>query len=259
MSEVTVVGDAAAVAQAAAELFVEATAGAAAARGKSLVGLTGGSSAPPLYAALRSEARRSKIPWDSMEFFFSDERAVGPSDPLSNFGLADRELLGPLGIGAERIHRLRGEARDLDAEAARAAAELRQIASAAGAASGSLVYRPGAPPRLDLLLLGLGPDGHLCSLFAGTDVAVEKGDDLLYRAVAAPTQVEPRVPRLTLTPAEVVLARTVVLMTSGAKKAEVLARALKGPEDLKACPAQWLRRAHGRVVIVCDEAAAAKL
>ena len=259
MSEVTVVRDAAAVAQAAAELFVEATAGAAAARGKALVALTGGSSAAPLFAALRSEARRPKIPWDSLELFFTDERAVGPADPLSNFGLAERELISPQRIPPERVHRLRGEAADQVAEAARAAAELRQIASSAGAASGSLVHRPDAPPRLDLILLGLGPDGHICSLFAGTEAAAEKGDDLLFRAVAAPVQVEPQVARLTMTPALVLLARNLVLMTAGAKKAEVLARALKGSEDLRACPAQWLRRAHGRVVIVCDEAAAARL
>ena len=73
--------------------------------------------------------RRPAIPWDTLDFFFTDERAVGPTDPLSNFGLADRELLAPQAIAAERVHRLRGEAADLAAEAARAAAELRQTAS----------------------------------------------------------------------------------------------------------------------------------
>jgi 6-phosphogluconolactonase len=246
VSEVTIVRDAAAVAQASAELFVEATAGATAARGRALVALTGGSSAAPLFEALRGPRWSGRAPWTALDFFFTDERAVAPDDALSNYGQARRELLGPLQIAPERVHRLRGEAADPAAEARRAADELRRTAGS-------------APARLDLVLLGLGPDGHVCSLFAGTDAAVERGDDLLVRAVAAPTQVEPHVARLTLTPALLLTARTVVLMTAGAKKAEVLERALKGPEDLRACPAQWLRRASGRVVVACDEAAGARL
>ena len=259
MSEVSVVKDPAAVALAAAELFVEAAAGASAARGRAAVALTGGSSASPLFAALLSEKWRPIIQWDAIDFFFTDERAVPPSDPQSNFGLANRELFQKAGVGPARVHRLRGEAQDQPAEAIRAAHELRQVLASTGAAGGSVVYRPDAPPRLDLVLLGLGPDGHICSLFAGADGSDVRGDDELIRAVPAPTQVEPKVPRLTMTPAAVLLARTVVLMTAGAKKADVLARALKGPEDLKGCQAQWLRRAHGRVVICCDEAAAGKL
>jgi 6-phosphogluconolactonase len=109
------------------------------------------------------------------------------------------------------------------------------------------------------MLLGLGPDGHICSLFAGVPGSADRGDDELVRHVAAPRQVEPKVDRLTMTPFLVVTARTVVLQVSGASKAEVLARALKGPEDLVACPAQWLRKASGRVVVVCDSAAASRL
>src|SRR5207244_3178909 len=107
--------------------------------------------------------------------------------------------------------------------------------------------------------LGLGSDGHICSLFAGSDSVLDRGDAALVRAVPAPAHLEPHVPRLSLAPAVVVMARTVVLLTAGAQKAAVLARALKGPEDLKACPAQWLRRASGRVVVLCDSAAAAGL
>ncbi len=192
MSEVAVVPD---VARAAAELFVEATAGAVAARGKAAVALTGGSTAAHVQVA--------------------------------------------------GVHRLRGEAKDLDAEAARAARDLRETL--------------GTPPRLDLMLLGLGPDGHILSLFAGVPQSAERGDEQLVRHVAAPTQVEPKVARLTLTPFLLVTARTVVLQVSGAKKAAVLARALEGREDLVACPAQWLRKAAGRAVVVCDAEAASAL
>ncbi len=109
------------------------------------------------------------------------------------------------------------------------------------------------------MLLGLGPDGHILSLFAGVPGSADRGDDALVRHVAAPEHVEPKVPRLTLTPFMVVTARTVVLQVSGAKKSQVLARALKGAEDLVACPAQWLRRASGRVVVVADAEAASAL
>jgi 6-phosphogluconolactonase len=236
MSEVAVVAD---VAKAAAELFVEAAAGAAAARGKAAVALTGGSTAAPLF----NELSRWPVPWGALQIFFTDERAVAPDDELSNYRIAKASLLGK--VAEERVHRLRGEAPDLDAEARRAAADLRAVL--------------GTPPRLDLMLLGLGPDGHILSLFAGVPDSGRRGDDELVRHVAAPDHVEPRVARLTLAPFLVVTARTVVLQVSGAKKAPVLARALKGPEDMVACPAQWLRRASGRVVVVCDAEAASGL
>jgi 6-phosphogluconolactonase len=236
MSEVAVVPD---VARAAAELFVEATAGAAAARGKAAVALTGGSTAAPLF----QELLRWPVPWDVLQIFFTDERAVAPDDPLSNYRIAREGLLDK--VAQDRVHRLRGEAPDLDAEARRAAADLRATL--------------GTPPRLDLMLLGLGPDGHILSLFAGVPDSGRRGDDELFRRAAAPEHVEPHVARLTMTPFLVVTSRTVVLQVSGAKKAAMLARALKGPEDLVACPAQWLRKASGRVVVVCDAAAASGL
>jgi 6-phosphogluconolactonase len=236
MTEVAVVSDLAA---AATELFIESTAGAAAARGRAGVALTGGSTAKPLYARLRS----ARVPWAETQVFFTDERAVPPDHELSNYRLAEEGLLRHVQLAG--VHRMRGEAPDLDAEARRYAQDLRDTL--------------GTPPRLDLMLLGLGPDGHICSLFAGVPGSADRGDDELVRHVAAPRQVEPKVDRLTMTPFLVVTARTVVLQVSGASKAEVLARALKGPEDLVACPAQWLRKASGRVVVVCDSAAASRL
>jgi 6-phosphogluconolactonase len=243
VSEVAVVRDAAEVAGVAAELFVEAMAGAVAARGRGCVALTGGSSAKPLYEMLRSPPIRGRIPWVALHFFFTDERAVPPQDERSNYGLAQRELFAH--VPAAQVHRLRGEVGDLDEEARRAAAEVRATL--------------GEPPRLDLVLLGLGPDGHICSLFAGVPTSAERGDDDLVRHVRAPEHVEPRVARLTLTPFLIVTARNVALQVVGEQKAKVLARTLKGPEDLVACPAQWLRHAAGRVVIVADAAAAADL
>jgi len=245
VTEVAIARDAEALAQAAAELFVEATAGAVAARGKALVALTGGSSAQAFYQALRSPRWKERVPWEKLQIFFGDERAVSITDALSNFGIAQRELLQDVPVQPAQVHRLRGEAADLDAEAARAAEELSFVA--------------GEPPRLDLMLLGLGSDGHILSLFAGVPGSGERGDKDLVRHVAAPVAALPHVARLTFTPFLAVTARLVVLSTSGEKKAAVLARALKAPEDLVACPAQWLRRAAGRVVVLTDSAAASGL
>ncbi len=236
MSEVAVVPD---VARAAAELFVEATSGAAAARGKASVALTGGSSAAPLY----DELLHWPVPWDKLQVFFTDERAVPPGDPLSNFRIAQERLLSKVKVAG--VHRLQGEAANLDREADRAAEDLRSTL--------------GSPPRLDLMLLGLGTDGHVLSLFPGMPDSADRGDGEVVRHVAAPAAIEPRVARLTLTPFMLVTARTVVLQVSGQKKAAALARALRGPENLIGCPAQWLRRASGRVVVVADAAAASGL
>ena len=236
--------NAAEVAQAAGELFLEACAGAAAARGKALVALTGGSTAKPLF----DDLIRRPLPWARLQIFFTDERAVPANDPLSNYGLAQRELFSRVALAPAQIHSLRGDAPSLSAEAARAADELRAVAA-----------QKGGPPRLDLVVLGLGPDGHILSLFAGVPGSAERGDAELVRRVDAPLTVEPQVERLTLTPFLVVTARTVVLQVLGEKKAEVLARAMRGKEDLVACPAQWLRHAAGRVVVVADEAAASRL
>ena len=245
MSEVAVVRDAAEVAAGAAELFVEATAGAVAARGRACVALTGGGTAKPFFEMVRGAPLRDRIPWSALQFFFTDERAVPPDDVQSNYRIAQSELFAHVPVQEAQVHRLRGEAKDLDAEAARAAADLTETV--------------GQPPRLDLVLLGLGPDGHVCSLFAGVPSSAERGADRLVRHVAAPTRVEPHIERLTLAPFLLVTARTVVLQVTGEAKAPVLARALKAEEDLVACPAQWLRRAAGRVVIVADPDAASEL
>jgi len=236
MTEVAVVAD---VPAAAAELFIESVGGAVAARRRAAVALTGGSTAPPLYARVRT----APLPWEQTEIFFTDERAVPPEHELSNYRLAEEGLLRHVRVAG--VHRMRGEAPDLDAEARRCAQDLRDTL--------------GTPPRLDLMLLGLGTDGHICSLFAGVPASADRGDEELVRHVAAPLHVEPKVDRLTMVPYLVVTARMVVLQVTGSGKAEVLARALKGPEDLVACPAQWLRKASGRVVVVCDPPAASRI
>jgi 6-phosphogluconolactonase len=242
--DVLVVRDAQAVAAAAAELFVEATAGATAARGKALVVLTGGTSAPALFAELRGPLRR-RIPWDKLHFFFTDDRAVPPSHPESNYGLAQRELFSQVPVLDTQVHRMHGEANDLAEEAQRYASLIREVA--------------GDPPRFDMVLLGLGPDGHICSLFAGRESSADRGDEDLVRHVGAPEHLEPHLDRLTMTPFPIVTARNVGLQVASGSKAAVLEQALRGKEDLVACPAQWLRHAVGRVVVFASREAASRL
>lgn len=244
MSEVLIVPDAAQAAEAAAELFVESVVGSVAARGRALVALTGGSSAPKMYAALRQKPWVERVPWNKLELMVGDDRCVPETDVRSNWGVAQKELFSKVPIDPLRLHRMRCEAADAEAEAERFEAELRMLA--------------GTPPRLDLILLGLGPDGHIFSLFAGVAESAVR-DERLIRAVAAPLHNEPVVPRITFSPALLVTARTVVLQAIGASKAVSLTKAVRGADDLVNCPAQWLRRAAGRVVVIADSAAAANL
>src|SRR5438128_1181570 len=125
--EVVVARDAQEVAAGAAALVLESTAGAIAARGRARVAVTGGSSALPLFSQLRGPYR-SRIPWDRIDFFFTDERAVPPSHPESNYGMAQRELFSQVPVLDGQVHRMRGEVGDLEGEARRCAEEFRRMA-----------------------------------------------------------------------------------------------------------------------------------
>src|SRR5439155_22272490 len=148
-----------------------------AARAAFRVALAGGSIARLFFPSLA----RLPLDWSSVDFFWADERAVPPHHPDSNFGEADRLWLTPAGVPAERIHRIHGEDPDLRQAAQTYAAELRRIA--------------GDPPGLDFALLGVGPDGHIASLFPGHPALKEE------QAVAVPVEDAPKPParRITLT------------------------------------------------------------
>jgi len=212
-----------------------------AARGQFSCALTGGSAAKAIYGRIAEE----KLDWSRVHIFWGDERMVPRGHADSNYKLAHDTLLSKIAIPAGNLHPMPTEKDGSDGRAAGYLEEMRRVLG------------PGAV--LDLVHLGLGPDGHICSLFAGVAGSAERGDAELVRHVAAPLHVDPKVPRLTLLPFLVVTARTVVLQVTEAKKAEVLARAIKGAEDLVACPAQWVRKASGRAIVVCDSAAAARL
>src|SRR2546430_9920042 len=121
---------------------------------------SGGTTPDPMHRFLASERTRSRIDWNSIECFFSDERPVPPEDPDSNYGLFRRSVIEPFGLMAPRTYRIRGEASDLDVSARRYGALIRSRFS---------VFPPDVP-SFDLVYLGLGQDGHTASLFPGVEI-----------------------------------------------------------------------------------------
>ena len=175
-------------------------------------------------------------------FLWSDERSVPPDHPESNYRMAHEALLGPLGIPEPQVHRMRGEADDIEA----AAREYEHtLATLTGAQPGYGV------PQLDLVLLGLGSDGHTASLFGDT-VALDVRDRWVVRNYVAKFTTS----RLTLTFPVILAAREIRVLVAGATKAATLEAVLTGAWDPDRLPAQRLATASGRVVWLVDKAAA---
>lgn len=251
MARIIVVPDAEAMAEAAADRVVALLGGAIEVRGLAHVALTGGSTAIGLYRALLEPARRDAIDWSRVEFWWGDERYVPPDDPASNARLARDTLLGGgLPIAAERIHPFPVEA---------AMREGRGAAWAAATYGASLREQvplgPDGLPIFDLVLLGMGGDGHVLSVFP--DSPALDDDAPLVLDVPAPTHIEPHVPRVTLNPRLVTAARAVLVMCHGVAKAGRVAEVLEGPEDPRTLPAQLARGPNA--VWLLDAAAASEL
>lgn len=221
------------VARAAAEAFVAIVAGVLADGAVARVALAGGSTPKALYRLLASPTYRERVEWPRVEIFFGDERCVPPDHADSNYRMAREALLDHVPLGADRVHRIAGER-----PPAEAAAQYQQT-----------LARLGDPPRLDLVLLGMGPDGHTASLFPGTAVLQET------RALAAPVYVEKLASwRVTLTAPVLSAAAHVVVTAVGDEKSDALAAALLEPPG--AVPIQLVRAIDQRWLV--DGAAAQK-
>lgn len=189
--------------------------------------LAGGSTPLDLYRQLASPLYKH-IEWDKIHVFWGDERLVPPDDPGSNFAAARDALFSRVAIPPENIHRIRGELTP-DESAADYAAQLREWAAA---------HDPGAPnpwPRFDLVLLGLGEDGHTASLFPGSPVAA----DAPVIAVTADYQGRPA-GRVTLTPPVFNDARSIIFLVSGSNKADAVFNTFYA-DDPARFPAQRIR------------------
>jgi 6-phosphogluconolactonase len=205
-----------------------------AARGRFTLAVPGGSVADRFFPRLA----RLPLDWSKAAFFWSDERAVPADHPDSNYGAARARWLDPARVPDSSVFRMPADAPDLD----RAAAEYEAV----------LLRECGTPPRLDLVLLGVGPDGHVCSLFTGHPLLQEE-----TRWVAA-VEDSPKPPprRLTLTLPTLAAASLVVVAATGAGKAAVVKAALEQPESQ--VPLALVVRRARRVVFVLDPAAAGK-
>jgi 6-phosphogluconolactonase len=240
--KVDVLTDGEALAAALAHRVAEAARAAVTARGRFTLALAGGSTPIAAYALLGRGAPGARMPWDRTVLLWGDERCVTAEHPLSNFGAAMAALDSPPGLTPEAVHPIEGH---LGAEAAAAS-----YAEVLGRVVG-----PGPAPTLDLVLLGLGSDGHTASLFPGSPVL-----EVRHRAVApveAPSHIEPRVPRVTLTLPALAAAREVLFAVSGRDKAEVVGRVL-GAGRGAPLPAAMVGRGAGATWLL-DAAAAAAL
>ncbi len=231
--EIHVLRDGDAVARAAADVFVQVVTGVLADHGVARVALAGGSTPKATYKLLASPAYRERVEWSRVEIFFGDERCVPPDHPDSNYKMAREALLDHVPLLAHHVHRLAGERRPEEA----------------AALYGQLLAPLGDPPQLDLVMLGLGPDGHTASLFPGTAVLTET------RALAAAVHVAKLDSwRVTLTAPVLSAASHVMVTAVGPEKADALAAALLGPEG--AVPMQLVHATDMRWLV--DEAAAQK-
>jgi 6-phosphogluconolactonase len=246
-----VVPDAAAAGPAAAELIADILSRASAARGRVDVSTTGGSTPAAIYRALAAPPLRDRVPWEQTQVWWGDDRFVPREHELSNVKPLDDVLLqnGAAPLPRTNLHPF-PVARTLAAgeDEAWCAAELATELRAAPLAT------DGGWPVFDLVLLGVGPDGHILSVFPGSTALHSSAWAV---AVPAPRHVEPMVPRLTLNPAIVTVAREVLVVALGAAKADVVREILNGPLDVARLPAQVARR--DRATWILDEPAAGGL
>lgn len=237
-----IVDDAESLAQAAAQLFVQSCRDAIDARGRFTVALSGGSTPKRLYQHLAQSPLKEAVDWQCVDFFWGDERAVPPDDPESNYRMASESMLVPLAIAPQKIHRMPAERPHLD----RAAQDYQdEIACVFNVASS------GPPPSLDLVLLGIGPDGHTASLFPFTTALKETA-----RWVAPNFVPKFNANRLTMTARMLNCAAQVVFLVAGEDKSVVLAEVLTGPVDTDRLPSQMIRPRSGRLTWLVDRASA---
>jgi 6-phosphogluconolactonase len=228
---------------AAAEEVVRTTTEAVAARGRFTIALSGGSTPKSLFNLLATNARTT-LPWDRMFFFWGDERHVPPTDPDSNYRMADEAMLSKVSVPAGNVFRM--------------AAENPDAASAAEAYEKTLqkffALPPGQFPRFDLILLGMGPDGHTASLFPGTAGLQEKS-----RLVIANWVDKMKTHRLSFTLPVLNAAACVTFLVSGTDKAPALHAVLESDAPGDQYPSKLVRPVDGKLIWLIDRAAASEL
>jgi 6-phosphogluconolactonase len=229
--------------QAAAEEVIRDATAAVAQRGRFTIALSGGSTPKNLYTLIAANASAS-LPWDRMFFFWGDERHVPPDSPDSNYRMAKESFLSKVAIPPGNIFPVPAENPDASAAAETYEQSLRKFFALA----------PGEFPRFDLILLGMGPDGHTASLFPETAALQEKS-----RLVVANWVEKLNASRITFTLPVLNAARCVAFLVSGTDKAAVLHEVLEGDAPAEKYPSKLVRPDAGRLIWFVDRAAASGL
>ena len=212
-------------------------------RGTCSVALSGGSTPERLFRLLAG-AGRGALPWEHVDLWWGDERTVPPDHADSNYRMARESLIDPLGLAASHVHRIAAELPDHDA--------------CARTYSRELVTALGSPPTFDVVLLGMGPDGHTASLFPGSPALDETSRWVVANLVTSPL-VHGTATRITLTAPALNAARHIRFLVGGADKAAALAQVLEGEPDTKRYPSQLIGPDSGDLEWFVDTAAAAGL
>lgn len=212
-------------------------------RGTATMALAGGSTPKSLYRLLAEEpAFRDRVPWAKVHFFFGDERHVSPDHSDSNFRMANETMfdrLAPDLLPPGNVHRIRGELPAPEDAAVEYARELERH------------FGQGHLPEFDVMLLGMGPDGHTASIFPGTSALRENAI-----TVCAVWVDKHSTNRITMTPPVLRNARTVIFLVAGPDKARVLKSVLEGPRAPDRYPAQGIVSLNGETLWLVDAAAA---
>jgi len=244
-SNLQIVSDAAALSRAAADIFIAAANQAVEKKGAFTVALSGGSTPKALYSLLTTDRDlSSRVPWQNIDIFFGDERHVPPDLPDSNYGAAHEAMLSKVPVSPARVFRMKGEYKETDEAAAEYEQVLREY----------FHLLAGQLPRFDLVMLGMGPDGHTASLFPGT-----KALDENKRLVTSNWVGKFYTHRITMTAAVLNNAARVMFMAHGQDKAQALKAVLEGPHEPAQLPSQLIRPTHGMLWWLVDESAAALL
>jgi 6-phosphogluconolactonase len=229
--------------QAAAEEVITAATDAIAERGRFTIALSGGSTPRSLYTLIAANAN-SSLPWEKIFFFWGDERHVPPTDTESNYRMAEETILSKVPVPPANIFRVPTENPDASAAAEAYEQTLRKFFELAA----------GEFPRFDLILLGMGPDGHTASLFPETAALQEKS-----RLVVANWVEKLHAYRITLTLPVLNAARRVAFLVSGGDKASVLHEVLEGDAPGEKYPSKLIRPSDGKLIWFLDRAAASEL
>jgi len=243
--EIRILADGAAIAKRAAREFVQAAASAVREKNAFNVALAGGSTPKALYSLLVNDpALRSQIPWDKIHLFFGDERHVAPDHPDSNFRMATEAMISKSPLKPEQVTRIKGEYPGTQQAALEYEEALREY----------FKLKAGEYPRFDLVLVGMGNEGHTLSLFPGTK-ALHADGRIAVRNWIGKLCTE----RITLTAPAACNAAEIIFMVTGADKACALKSVLEGPYEPDQLPAQLLQPQNGKLLWLVDAAAGSML